>query len=180
MNDGRVLDAIGSEMGVEIGCKDVNEIRRELRQLSMTEAVRVVAPKVTPASRPTPGAGSALLSTWHQLVDQGRLLDGDNVLRGTSRPAVVRLSKQTAAALGDVADGDELTVSTARGALTLPAVLTEMPDGVVWVPTNSPGSAPRPMLWASSGAVVSVARAGSSAPAIAAAGNQVSRNTGGA
>ncbi len=57
--DARVLDALASEMGVEIGCKDVNDIRRELRQLSLTQVDRLVAPKVAPATRPTPGAGGA-------------------------------------------------------------------------------------------------------------------------
>ncbi len=156
--DARVLDAVASEMGVEIGCKDVNDIRRELRQLSMTHVDRLVAPKVAPATRPTPGAGGAILATWPQLIDDGRMLDGDDILRGTARPAVVRLSKQTAAGLGNFADGDLATVSTGRGSLTLPVAVTEMPDGVVWLPTNSPGSAVRRELGVSSGAVVSVIR----------------------
>ena len=158
MPDARVLDALASEMGVEIGCKDVNDIRRELRHLALTQVVRLAAPKVGAATRPTPGAGSALLSTWPQLVDDGRLLDGDNILRATARPAVVRMSKPTAAGLGDLADGDLATVSTGRGSLTLPVALTEMPDGVVWLPTNSSGSAVRRTLGVSSGAVVSVTR----------------------
>jgi NADH-quinone oxidoreductase subunit G len=157
--DARVLDALASEMGVEIGCKDVNEIRRELSQLSMaTQVERLEPPAVAGATRPTPGPGAALLSTWPQLVDDGRLLDGDNVIRATARAAVVRMSKQTAAGLDGVADGDQVTVSTGRGSLTLPVALTDMPDGVVWLPTNSPGSAIRRTLGVSSGAVVSVAR----------------------
>jgi NADH-quinone oxidoreductase subunit G len=158
MPDARVLDALASEMGVEIGCKDVNEIRRELRQLSVTHAVRLSAPNVSPATRPRPGAGTALLSTWPQLIDDGRLLDGDDVLRATARPAVVRMSKQTAADLDNAADGDLVTVSTPRGSLSLPLALTEMPDGVVWLPTNSPGAPLRRTLGVSSSAVVSVAR----------------------
>ena len=124
----------------------------------LTEVVRLATPKVAPATRPTPGAGSAILATWPQLVDDGRMLDGDNILRGTARPAVVRMSKQTAAGLGNLADGDLATVSSGRGSLTLPVALTEMPDGVVWLPTNSPGSAVRRALGVSSGAVVSVTR----------------------
>ena len=46
------------------------------------------------------------------------------------------------------ADGDEVTVSTARGAITLPLVITEMPDRVVWLPLNSPGSAVHAQLGA--------------------------------
>ena len=71
------------------------------------------------------------------------------------------MSKPTAAGLGDLADGDLATVSTGRGSLTLPVALTEMPDGVVWLPTNSPGSALRRALGVSSGAVITVTRDGS-------------------
>src|SRR5690606_5037128 len=55
-------------------------------------------------------------------------------------------------------DGDPLAVSTAAGTITLPALLTEMPDHVVWLPTNSVGSAVRDALHADSGAVVRIAR----------------------
>ena len=49
-------------------------------------------------------------------------------------------------------------MATERGALSLPAALTEMPDGVVWVPTNSPGATVRRTLGVTSGAVVTVTR----------------------
>jgi NADH-quinone oxidoreductase subunit G len=52
-----------------------------------------------------------------------------------------------------------VTVGTDRGALTLPAAITEMPDGVVWLPTNSPGSTVRRSLGATSGSVVRVSAA---------------------
>ena len=45
-----------------------------------------------------------------------------------------------------VADGDPVTVGTERGAVTLPAAITELPDQVVWLPTNSPGSTLRRAL----------------------------------
>ena len=48
------------------------------------------------------------------------------------------LSPATAAGIG-VVDGAKVTVRTARGAITLPARLAPMPDGVVWLPANSPG-----------------------------------------
>jgi NADH-quinone oxidoreductase subunit G len=45
-----------------------------------------------------------------------------------------------------VSDGDQVTVSTERGSISLPALLTDMPDEVVWLPTNSPGSTVRRTL----------------------------------
>jgi NADH-quinone oxidoreductase subunit G len=66
---------------------------------------------------------------------------------------VVRINKTAAEALG-VADGEAVTVGTDRGAVTLPAAITDLPDGVVWLPTNSPGSTLRRSLGVTSGAVV--------------------------
>jgi NADH-quinone oxidoreductase subunit G len=74
------------------------------------------------------------------LLDLGRLQDGEPYLAGTARTPVLRLSADTAAEIG-AAEGDEVTVSTSRGAITLPLTITDMPDRVVWLPLNSPGSA---------------------------------------
>ncbi|MGH3680345.1 MAG: molybdopterin dinucleotide binding domain-containing protein, partial [Natronosporangium sp.] len=96
------------------------------------------------------------LATWHQLVDLGTLLDGDDDLAGTARPSVVRLGKEQAARLG-VGDGEPVTVSTATGGLTLPAEITgDLVDGVVWLPTNSPGATVRRSLGAAAGELVTV------------------------
>jgi NADH-quinone oxidoreductase subunit G len=155
VTDARVLDALAREMGVEIGCPDVVAIRRELGSLPVTKAIRSVSPKTAPGTPATPKAGEAVLATWHQLIDLGSLLDGDAILTATARPAVAVLSKQTATGLG-VTDGAAVTVSTERGEITLPARVTEMPDGVVWLPTNSPGSTVARTLGATSGTVVGI------------------------
>jgi NADH-quinone oxidoreductase subunit G len=157
--DARVLDALAQQLGIDLDCPDVVAIRRELGSLPLTTAVRGLAPRFTPERAALPADGQAVLSTWHQLIDEASLLDGDRVLAGTARPAVVALNKAMAARLG-VADGAPVEVSTERGAITLPAAVTEMPDGVVWVPTNSPGSAVAPTLAVTSGAVVNVRAAG--------------------
>ncbi|MEH0971923.1 NADH-quinone oxidoreductase subunit G [Micromonospora sp. CPCC 205546] len=158
MTDGRVLDALAAQLDVQLGTGDVLSVRRELGALPRTRTDRPSAPSVEPAAVREPGAGEAVLATWHQLIDLGSLIDGDEYLAGTARPPVVRLGKGTAEALG-VADGDPVTVGTDRGALTLPAAITEMPDGVVWLPTNSPGSTVRRSLGATSGALVRISAA---------------------
>ncbi|WP_415847244.1 molybdopterin dinucleotide binding domain-containing protein, partial [Tsukamurella strandjordii] len=71
----------------------------------------------------------------------------------TARPPVARLSAATAAEIGAV---DSVTVSTDRGAITLPLVVTDMPDRVVWLPRNSPGSTVCETLGAGWGAVVRI------------------------
>ena len=72
------------------------------------------------------------------LLDAGRLQDGEPYLAGTAKTAVARLSAATAEEIG--ADG-KVTVATAHGEITLPLEITDMPDRVVWLPANSPGSA---------------------------------------
>ena len=78
--------------------------------------------------------------------------------RAAGRPSVLRREVN----MTDGATQRELcalstAVSTARGTVTLPVVITAIPDRVVWLPTNSAGSAVRATLGADSGAVVSVA-----------------------
>jgi NADH-quinone oxidoreductase subunit G len=92
------------------------------------------------------------------LLDAGRLQDGEPYLAGTARPPVARLSAATAGEIG-CAEGELVTVSSERGAITLPLALTEMPDRVVWLPLNSVGSGVHQQLGVTAGAVVSIGRA---------------------
>jgi NADH-quinone oxidoreductase subunit G len=91
------------------------------------------------------------------LLDSGRLQDGEPHLAGTARPPVARLSAATAGEIG-VGDGDLVTVSTDHGSIILPLAITDMPDAVVWLPMNSPGSAVHEQLAAGAGAVVRIGR----------------------
>jgi NADH-quinone oxidoreductase subunit G len=153
ISDARAVDALAAAMGVELGCSDAALIRRELVSLPAARGNRLAAPEVPVGTPSRPGAGEAVLATWHHLIDLGSLIDGDEYLAGTARIPVARISPATAADLG-VADGDPVTVATDRGAITLPAALTDLPDGVVWLPTNSPGCTVRRALGATAGAIV--------------------------
>ena len=73
--------------------------------------------------------------------------------------SVARLSAATAATVG-VGDGERVTVSTDAGAVTLPVLVTDMPDHVVWLPTNAADCAVRGTLHADAGDVVTLAAAG--------------------
>jgi NADH-quinone oxidoreductase subunit G len=81
----------------------------------------------------SPRGSTALLATWHQLLDGGRMQDGEPALAGTARAAVARMSAVTAAEAG-VADGDKVTVATGRGSVTVPVEVVPMADHVVWLP----------------------------------------------
>jgi NADH-quinone oxidoreductase subunit G len=70
--------------------------------------------------------------------------DGEPSLAGTARPVAARMSPTTAAEAG-LADGDKVTVTTARGSVTVPAEIVPMADDVVWLPAAGlPASAPYP------------------------------------
>jgi NADH-quinone oxidoreductase subunit G len=174
MSDARVLDAIARDMGIELAAGDVSRVRSELAALARmplpsTTAVGAIdkgpgvlgasSPHVSPSAPKRPASGQAVLATWHHLIDDGSLQDGDGHLAGTARLPVVRISKSTAADLA-IVDGDPLTVGTARGAITLPVLITDMADGVVWVPTNSPGSTVRRTLGVTEGALVDISTGG--------------------
>jgi NADH-quinone oxidoreductase subunit G len=156
LSDSRVLAMLADELdAVGFGRGDIASLRAEIRALGPWDGVRAEAPSAPAEPVAQPDAGEAVLATWRQLLDRGLLQEGDPYLGATARSSVARLSPATAAAVG-VADGGELTVATDAGSLTLPLVVTAMPDGVVWLPANSDGSTPRLTLGAGHGDVVRI------------------------
>jgi NADH-quinone oxidoreductase subunit G len=137
-----VLGAIADQMDVHLGLPDAAAARAELAALGSWRGTRPEPPAVTTAGAGGPPAhgidGSGVLdvrlASWHQLLDSGRMQDGEPSLAGTARPAVARMSAATAAEAG-VADGDKVTVATGRGSVTVPAEIVPMADHVVWLPT---------------------------------------------
>ena len=162
--DLHVLAALADEMDVHLGLPDIPAARRELTMLTQASADRVAsqapggqapAGQVSQLGLDHPGPGRALLATWHNLLDAGRMQDGEPNLAGTARTAVARMSAATAAEAG-TADGGKVTVATGHGSITVPVEIADMPDRVVWLPTNSAGSAVRRELGAGHGSGVSV------------------------
>jgi NADH-quinone oxidoreductase subunit G len=156
-DDLHVLAAIANEMDVHLGLPDAAAARAELAALGTWKAERPLAPAVLTSSAPVVSDSEVRLATWHQLLDNGRLQDGEPYLAGTARPVVARVSPATAAAAG-VADGDKVTVASEAGSVTVPVAVTEMADGVVWLPANSAGSAVRADLAAGHGSRVTLRR----------------------
>jgi NADH-quinone oxidoreductase subunit G len=154
-SDHRVLDVLADEMGVYLGVSTVESARAELSGLGAWDGKHPAAPHVAAPAATEPGAGEAVLTGWRMLLDEGRLQDGEPHLAGTARKPVVRLSPGTAAEIG-AADDDAVTVSTPRGSVTLPLNITDMPDKVVWLPLNSPGSAVHRQLGVTIGNVVKI------------------------
>ena len=158
MPDSRVLDSLAAELGVRLGLPTIEAAQAELAELGRWDGTRAEAPGLPAGAPENPGTGEAVLATWRMLLDAGRLQDGEPHLAGTARRPVARVSAATAAEVG-VADGAGLTVGTDRGSLSLPLEITDMPDRVVWVPQNSPGSRVYLDLGVNAGDVVTITAA---------------------
>jgi NADH-quinone oxidoreductase subunit G len=159
MSDHRVLDLLAGEMGQSLGVRTLEEVRADMRALGPWTGARAAAPSVPVAEVPSLDAGQAVLATWHHLLDSGRMQDGEPFLAGTAPKARALLSAQTAATIG-LAEDDLVRVSAGSGAITVPVTIADMADHVIWLPTNSPGSAVRSTLGVEAGAVVSLTKGG--------------------
>jgi NADH-quinone oxidoreductase subunit G len=172
-SDLRVLTTLADALGVDLGFDTAEQARAEMATLGGWRGQRPAPPDVAARGERSlepgegdrslePGEGDrslepgeAVLAGWRMLLDCARLQDGEPHLAGTAQPPVARMSAATAAAVG-AESGQPLRVSTGRGSITLPLVITEMRDQVVWLPLNSPGSAVHRALGVSTGAVVRI------------------------
>ncbi len=169
--DLHVLREIADAMDVHLGLPDEAAARRELAALAASRsgaggsgqagrAQSAGAGALGAAGGHSPGPAEALLATWHNLLDVGRMQDGEPNLAGTARPAVAKMSAATAAAAG-VTGGAKVRVSTSRGSIDVPVEIAAMPDRVVWLPTNSAGCQVRRRLAAGHGSLVTISAPGS-------------------
>jgi NADH-quinone oxidoreductase subunit G len=176
--DLHVLREIADAMDVHLGLPDEAAARREFAALAAqrgTPRQAAGSPLRASSSRAragsVPGGGEALLATWHNLLDVGRMQDGEPNLAGTARTAVARMSAATAAEAGLTEpsgarepgtpprgrpEGSKVRISTSRGSIVVPVEITAMPDRVVWLPTNSAGCSVRRDIAAGHGSVVTV------------------------
>ncbi|HWM57825.1 MAG TPA: NADH-quinone oxidoreductase subunit G, partial [Pseudonocardia sp.] len=178
--DCRVLDTLAVEMDVDIFTQTPAAAAGELARLGVVERTAALPrTPATPGERPgfgqavlarlglverapaapaaRPGFGQAVLATWRQLIDGGSLTVDEPALAGTARPPLARTNAATAERLGLV-EGEPVTVRTEQGAVTLPLALADLPDGVIWLPGNSAGSAVRAQLGVGHGELVGVTR----------------------
>ncbi|MEU0564008.1 NADH-quinone oxidoreductase subunit G [Nonomuraea sp. NPDC005983] len=154
-SDLAVVGSLADRMDVHLALPDAKAARRELSSLGSWRGTRVAAPSTATRSVAAPATGEALLATWHLLLDDGRLQDGEPYLAGTARAAEALLSESTAAEIG-VTDGDKVVVG---GTVTLPVRVADLPDRVVWVPANSGGCSVTRDLRAVAGDIVTIGSA---------------------
>jgi NADH-quinone oxidoreductase subunit G len=159
MSDHRVLDLLARQMGVDLGTGTADAANAELASIGAASVSdRPASPTESAPAAPKKASrldGELVLATWHQLVDEGALQDGEPYLAGTGRLSVARVSPATARRLGL---HDVVTITgTRRGSIDVPLAITEgMVDDVVWVPTKSPGSWVAQQLGAQPGETVVV------------------------
>lgn len=137
--DRLVFDALASEFGVDLGLHDLVGLYDQVNPLMQWNGQREEFLPATASELVEVGQGEALLATHKPMLDAGRLQDGASMLAGSARRPVVFASRATVAGLG-IDEGEELTLSTQRGSVTLPLQFADLPDGVVWVPECSQGS----------------------------------------
>ncbi len=133
--DLRVLAGIAEELaalgqGAPLGFRTVAEARAEMEEMGPWDGDRatLVAPSTT--ERPD----GLRLASWKQLLDNGRLQDGDPAMRATSRTPVARISAAAAEQVGHT-----VTITGDRGSVSLPVEVADIAEDTVWVPANSFG-----------------------------------------
>jgi NADH-quinone oxidoreductase subunit G len=154
MSDLRVLAALADALGTDLGLRTTAEAGAELDELGVWEGARSEAPDYEAGETAEPVASTAVLATWRMALDESRALDGEPYLQATARAAEARLNPATAEAarITSVA-----MISNDRGSITLPTVLDpEMVDGVVWLPSRSPGQGIPQHLAATAGDLVTI------------------------
>jgi NADH-quinone oxidoreductase subunit G len=158
LTDVRVLAGIAEELGAPLGFRSTAGAMRSMRELGPWDGEPVAAPDLATPDPAKGRKGEVVLATWRQLVDDGRLQDGQDRYRATARPAVLKASAATLAAAG-IEPGAPATISTEHGSATFPSEVGDLPDGVVWAPGNN-GVHLRGVLGADHGASVRLAPGG--------------------
>ncbi|RKS07437.1 NADH dehydrogenase subunit G [Nocardiopsis sp. Huas11] len=156
LSDQRALSAVADAMDVHLGLPDAASAYAELRELGHWSGERPASPATRPVPVPEVGPGQAILSTWRQLLGTGRMEDGEPFLAGTARRPRAYLSKATADEVG-VTDGASAHVTGPHGSVTVPAIIADVADRVVWLPANADGCDIRRDLGGGAGSTVIVA-----------------------
>ena len=153
---------LSGEMGVDLQVDDLVTLHEQLADLGLWRGQRPSvafgrAP-VTGAEASVGGGVEARLTTHKPMLDAGRLQDGEPFLAATALRPIARVGTDLAQRLS-LASGQEVTVATATGSITLPAVVGGVSDGTVWLPECSAGSTVHQTLGAGHGSQVTVTHA---------------------
>ena len=140
--DVRVLAGIAEERGRPIGIRTPEQAAAEMQQLGPWEGERATFDGVDAEAAPSSGL---VLASWKQLIDDGRMQDGDDHYRVTARRPVVLVDQATFDGLA-VEEGDLVTLTGPLGSLNLPVGVADLAEGAVWAPASSPGASVRHLV----------------------------------
>lgn len=158
LSDRDMLNKLSELMERHLDLPSLKAVHAEANQLVNWDGKRRTFQAYAPGEILAPAAGQGVLVCHKQMVDDGLKLAGADDLAKSARRPVARLSEETAKDLGWKPDGEAiLKVQTERGEIVLPAVVTQMPAQVVWVPECSPGSHVHETLGITSGSLVNLA-----------------------
>jgi NADH-quinone oxidoreductase subunit G len=153
--DLRVLSGIAEELGRSLGFRTPEQVWDEMTQVGPWDGDRPTSMATADGDlggRAASGASgqsrpsdTLVLASWKQLIDDGRMQDGDEEMRRTARKPVVLVGPDTLAALGATA-GDRVTLSGPLGSIDLPVGVADLADGTVWAPASAPGAPVRHLV----------------------------------
>ena len=161
--DRQVLGMLADEMGVDLQVDDLVVLHEQLADLGLWRGQRPSvafgpAPQIGTEAPASADGVEACLTTHKPMLDAGRLQDGEPFLAATALRPIARVGTDLAQRLS-LAAGQEVTVATATGSITLPAVVGGVSDGTVWLPECSAGSTVHQTLGAGHGSQVTVTHA---------------------
>lgn len=155
LTDARVLAMIAESLGLDFGLQTIEELRQELSSFGSWNGNKLVKPTVATKDAAKTSVGSAILSTWNLLLDDGALQKGEEHLAGTQRPVVAHMSEKTATD-NKLENGEKVIISNSRGSITIKLEIIEMVNDVVWIPSNNHDSKVKSKLGAKEGDVVTI------------------------
>ncbi|AOZ72189.1 NADH-quinone oxidoreductase subunit G [Boudabousia tangfeifanii] len=136
LDDRQVLSRLAALRGIDLGLENLKALYAEVNDLMEHEVEATNAPNVPVPPLPSPAENQVVVATHKQLLDDALTLAGADDLRASARRPVAFVSAQTAANAG-VKSGEQITLTTERGSLSLPVVVATMPNKVIWVPQNN-------------------------------------------
>ena len=158
--DRQVLGMLADEMGVDLQVNDLAALHEQLAALGLWRGRRMPVafghtPMTAAEASVVVGDVEARLTTHKPMLDAGRLQDGEPFLAATALRPIARVGTDLARRLS-LRSGEEVTVSTTTGSITLPAVVGGVSDGTVWLPECSAGSTVHQTLGAGHGSRVTL------------------------
>jgi len=144
--DWEIFAGLAAACGGDLGFDTLDELHEEMARLWVPRSLEVAVAAHLPAPAGA-AAGGLRLTTYHLLVDEGRMSDSADELKAAlADPAFAEMHPSDASTHG-LADGLGVRLRTAAGEAVVPLRVTEhIAPGTVFVPFNQSGLAANTLL----------------------------------